>query len=258
MNIPNELRIVVPEGYPTPPFMRRYMLPEEGHVWLKRDFSSQEVRILAHFEDGALMRAYQEDPDLDPHSLIGEKILETTGVEYERKDVKITVFSDIYGAGINSLAEQLGRPRHEAAHIKHGIHSQFPGIADLKRAVTKIGDKGDYIVTWGGRRYFAEPSVTTGGRTRKFSYKLLNYLIQGSAADQTKDCLIHWYDNHNPSTGVSFSAAVHDELNISAPEDCWEEAMRDLKNSMERGLFDVPMRSEGFYGPNWFDLKGCF
>lgn len=255
MNIPNEYQIVVPEGYPTPPFMRRYMLPEEGHFWLKRDFSSQEVRILAHFEDGDLMRAYQNNPDLDPHGTVGKGVLDLIGIEYPRKDIKMTVFLIIYGGGATALAQNIGCSYQEACKIRDAVFAAYPAIRSLQRAVTKIGDRNDFIVTWGGRRYYAELSETKGGKTRRFSYKLLNYLIQGSAADQTKDCIIHWYDNHDPTLGNVFLATVHDEVNISAPKEVWERSMADLRSSMDRDLFDVPMRSEGFYGPNWFDLK---
>ena len=254
MNIPNELRVDMPDGYPDPPFMRRYMLPEEKHVWCKRDFSSQEVRILGHFEDGDLMKAYQQDPELDPHGTIQRGVMEITGREYDRKDIKITVFLIIYGGGVGALASQIGCSYDEAKSIRDAVLRAYPAIRSLQRQVTKTGDDSMAVYTWGGRRYFAEPSITSGGKTRKFSYKLLNYLIQGSAADQTKDCIIDWNASRSHN-GEVFLATVHDEINISVHKDHWENGMAELKSSMDRDLFDVPMRSEGFVGPNWFDMK---
>lgn len=255
MNVTNELKIVVPRGLPAPPLMRRYLLPEDGHVWLKRDFSGQEVRILAHFEDGTLMEAYVSNPNLDPHQMALEMIATLTGVAHTRKDVKITAFSIVYGSGNASLAEQLGCALHEAAGIKAGYYKALPGVKKLQKLVSGRGRAGKSIRTWGGREYYTEPPKIIRGRKMDFSYKLLNYLIQGSAADQTKQCVIDW-DADRPADNV-FMATVHDEINISVPADDWERSMKVLKEVMDQDLFDVPMRSEGFYGPNWFDMEAC-
>lgn len=103
--------------------------------------------------------------------------------------------------------------------------------------------------------YYREPSKVVNGRKMDFSYKLLNYLIQGSSADQTKQCLIDWI-GAKPDSHI-FLATVHDELNISVPKEEWESGMELLKRYMNQDLFDVPMRSEGFYGDNWYDLTEC-
>lgn len=253
MNVPNEYDIVIPEGFPTPIFMRRYMLPEEGHTWIKRDFSSQEVRIAGHFEDGDLLLAYQNNPNLDPHQMASDIIYERTGHRFPRKWIKIVFFSIIYGAGVATTAERLGVDRSTGDKIIRELFRVFPGIKDLQKEVKKIADSGGFITTWGGRRYFAEPPKLIGGTYRKFGYKVLNYLIQGSAADQTKDCIIAWNSVKKPE--VIFLAAVHDEINISAPSNCAFSSMKVLKDMMDRDLLDCPMRSEGFMGPNWFDLE---
>lgn len=255
MNVPNEYKIDIPRGLPTPPMMRQYLLPEQDHYWLKRDFSSQEVRILAHFEDGVLMEAYVANPDLDPHAMAQELIKGISGVMYARKDVKITGFSIIYGSGVSSLGAQLGRPRNEAQSIKDAYLQALPGVRKLQRATNKRGKAGKSVTTWGGRIYFKEPGIYKNGVLMDFSYKLLNYLIQGSAADQTKQVIVDWWNERDEDE--IFLATVHDEINMSAPIETWEESMDFLRTCMEQDLFDVPMRSEGFYGPNWFDLKEC-
>lgn len=255
MNVTNEIKGNTPVDLPPPPLMREYLLPEEGHHWLKRDFSSQEIRMLAHFEDGELMQAYCGDPELDPHEMARQMVAEITGHEFERKDIKITAFSIIYGSGVRSLAEQLGRPHHEAQLIKDGYLKAMPGVKKLQKIVTNRANQGMDIRTWGGRMYYKEPSKVVRGRKMNFAYKLLNYLIQGSSADQTKQCVIDW-DKAKPVDNV-FLATVHDEINISAPVDTWKHDMTVLKEYMEQDLFDVPMLSEGFVGPNWYDVKEC-
>ena len=253
-NVPTEFvdpqgnPLPVPEGLHPYPLMRRYCLPEEGHVWLKRDFSSQEIRILAHFEDGTLCQAYRADPNLDPHQLAKELITQITGLVFERKIVKITGFSIIYGTGVTGLSKQLYIPYHEGATLKEAYLKAMPGVRALMNDVQMRGRSGDFIRTWGGRIYYKEPSDQWD-----FSYKLLNYLIQGSAADQTKEALNDWEDMKDSS--VLFIATVHDEINASAPKEEWERHMAILREAMNKDRFDVPMLSEGYIGNNWQDLE---
>lgn len=267
-NVPTEFTdatgapLPVPEGLFHLPLMRSYCLPEVGHVWLKRDFSSQEIRILAHFEDGALCEAYRANPNLDPHQMARELINAMIGVMYARKSIKITGFSIIYGSGAGGLSSQLGSSYDEAAAIKTAYLDAMPDVKALIRDVTNRGRSGQPIRTWGGRLYFVEPPKQIkftdrwGNEVEKlqeFAYKLLNYLIQGSAADQTKESINDWEDQR-PADSI-FLATVHDEINISAPKEAWQEHMRILKECMNRDRFDVPMLSEGFVGENWADIE---
>lgn len=245
----NPLR--TPEGLPDFPFMRQYCLPEVGHVWIKRDFSSQEIRVLAHFEDGSLCEAYRSNPNLDPHQMAVDMINSLIGVVYARKDIKVTGFSLIYGSGATGIARKLGRAVSEGYAIKEAYLNALPGVKTLMQDVQRRGKSGQPIRTWGGRLYYVEPSKEVGGQFRDFAYKLLNYLIQGSAADQTKESLNDWHDDR---AGASFIATVHDEINASAPKEEWQAAMERLTYHMNADRFDVPMLSEGFVGENWHDI----
>ncbi len=231
---------------PDPPYIRKYLLPEEGHVWAMRDFSGQELRIGAHYEDGSLMQAYKDNPRLDPHGRAQEMIKELYGVELSRKDVKITGFRIIYGGGAPAIAGALGLSIPEGAALKAHYLGAMPGIKTLMDNVSARGRAGKHITTWGGRHYYAE--------SRDKAYKLTNYLIQGSAADQTKQCCADWYYEYKRPQDI-FMATVHDEINISVPADDIPEGMQQLKSAMDQDFFDVPMASEGLVGDNWHDLK---
>jgi DNA polymerase-1 len=252
-NPPNEMRAKAPEGFPKIPLMRQYLLPEEGHRWLKRDFSSQEIRILAHYEDGALMAAYRDNPNLDPHEMTRLMIHQLTGIELERRQVKIIGFSIIYGSGVTGLSEQLGVDYSRAHTLREAYMSALPGIRILGDALRSRGRQGIPLRTWGGRLYLPEAPRLVKGAMRSFEYKLLNYLIQPSAADQTKQCIIEW-DEIRPVDN-SFLITMYDEIDISAPEERWQESMEILKEVMNRDRFDVPMRSDGFWGCNFGELN---
>ena len=253
-NVPNEFDQAVPAGLPPLPLMKEYLLPEEGHVWLKRDYSQQELRILAHYAEGFMLEQYQKDPTTDFHDLAGTLIKENTHIELPRKYVKITAFSIIYGAGAGTMAERMGTPVEEASRVKSAYLDTFPSIGDLQRELKYRARTGVPMKTWGGREYYCEPPAISKkhGRMMSFDYKMLNYLIQGSAADCTKEALIEYY--RECETGI-FLTTVYDEINISAPAEHAEKEMAILEKCMRAPKFDVPMLSDGYRGPNWGTLE---
>lgn len=260
-NVPNDFEsVVVPEaihlrmtdlGKPPIILLRSYLLPEEGQVWLKRDFSAQEMRIMAHFAEGRLFDAYRADPNVDPHKMVQGMLKELLGIDLPRKFLKIIAFGIMYGRGVANLSAALGVDEAQGKSFRDAYYSLLPEVKSLSYATRDAGKRGAGIRTWGGRLYFREPDPTG----RDLSYKLLNYLIQGSAADQTKQSMIDWYDQREADT--SLIAAVHDEINISAPIDMAPQAMATLRKAMDADRFDVPFRSEGFTGPNWADIEDC-
>lgn len=248
-NIPNDFEekgIFPPEGFPPLPLMRAYLEPDEGHDWLKRDFSSQEMRVLAHFEDGALMQAYQENPKLDPHAYAQTLIREKTGMVLERRATKIIAFSLLYGAGVTHISEQLGIPYHEASTLKEAYLNSFPDVKDLSANVKARGRSGKPVRTWGGRIIFSEKG------DRDLSYKLLNHLIQGSSADVTKESIIKW---RNLKRAARFLLTVHDENCVSSPKVETPKEMEYLKESMDTLPLDCPLASDGFIGPTYAEVK---
>jgi len=247
-NPPNDFEeLVVPPGQPEMMHMRSYLLPEEGTIWLKRDFSAQEMRIMAHYTEGSLAQAFRRDPSTDPHEAVKAIIKEKSGVELSRKFVKITGFGIMYGRGVPNLSAALGVDVERGKATRDAYYAALPEVRDLSNETRKRGRNGGFITTWGGRRYFREPN-----EERDLSYKLLNYLIQGSAADQTKQAIVDWHAMRKPTDMLI--AAVHDELNICAPADEADAAMYRLQTAMDWPRFDVPFQSEGYRGPNWADI----
>lgn len=245
-----------PKGtnWPDLPKLRSYFIPEKGHVFLHRDYNQQELRILAHFEDGDMCAAYNKNPWLDFHEEAKGNILNLTGVSYLRKEVKITNFGLIYGMGVGKLARSIGTDVERARRLKNAILTTYPGLKDLSRDISFRGRTGEYIKTWGGRCYYVEPAKVIDGETHTYEYKLLNYLIQGSAADCTKESIIRYEELR--SNDARFLITVHDENNISAPKKIAEREMGRLREAMESVEFDVPMLSEGKSSEkNWASVK---
>jgi len=83
---------------------------------------------------------------------------------------------------------------------------------------------------------------------RAFTYKALNKLIQGSAADMTKKAMLELYKE-----GITPHIQVHDELDISVVNDL--EAAK-IKDVMENAVdLKIPNKVDYESGPNWGSIK---
>lgn len=236
------------------PLVRKYVLPDKGEVFFHRDYNQQELRILAHFEDGALARAYQENPRLDMHDFVKDKIHEIVHLSLQRRAVKVINFGILYGMGLGKLAKGLSCSIDDAKTMKGAHRKALPGVTELERDIKNRGRSGACITTWGGRQYYAEPPKITSEGSRTFEYKLLNYLIQGSAADNTKEALIRYHE-HPKKRDARFLVTVYDEVNGSAPPKALRHEMKVLKDAMESVEFGVPMLTDGKTGPTWGAVK---
>jgi len=251
-NIPTEFKVTPPAGLPELPRMRRYVLPDEGCVLVASDFNGQEMRIAAHFAEGRAAEIYRNDPRADFHAAVAQIIEADAGLRLDRKMVKITGFSLIYGSGVNSLAELLGVDRGTAANIRKHYFQALPGFKELMDDVSERGRQGGCVKTWGGRLLYSEKPKIVKGQQWSFEYKLLNYLIQGSAADQTKEAIIHvgYWDSD-----CRFLATVHDENVYSIRPEELDTEVENIKASMEdQPGWDVPFKAEVKVGKNWADM----
>lgn len=242
---------------PSLPWVRSYICPFPGHVIIDRDYSQQEPRILAHFDAGQLMQKYLENPWIDFHDYAKAE-LEVFGLFYERKPVKNTNLGLIYGMGAGKLAIKNDMSVEDSKTLRNAILKLYPGLKEMYKEMKRREVAEEPVHTWGGREYFCEPPRIIDGRIRHFDYKLVNVLIQGSAADCTKEAVLRWNRQirQRGKLGVWFLIlTVHDQLSASVPAEDAEEAMEVLRECMESVPFDVPMLSEGAISDtNWAEL----
>lgn len=242
---------------PVLPLTRKYVLPDEGDLFVHRDFDGQELRIFAHFESGSLLQEYLANPMLDPHGWVLQEILKLTDRvnEKDRTKVKTLNFQSMYGGGITAITEKLRCSRAEAQEFKNFHDAALPGRKILSEEIIRIVRRNEPIRTWGGRLYYCEPPARIEGRLVDFSYKLINYLIQGSAADITKEAICRWHEGGGTNNGTRFLLTVYDEVNLSVPRVCVKESMAWLHEVMESVELDCPMRSSGKIGSSWGKLE---
>lgn len=240
-------------GIPDLPLVRQYLLPDAGHLFGHRDYNQQELRLLAHFEDGALLAQYQENPRLDVHDYVRVMLEEILQRPLERRPVKILNFGKCYGMGKTGFMEKTGCSEKEARMFIEAHKRALPGVTDLEKRIRARAAAEEPIRTWGGRRYYCEPPmfVKRFKRMMTFEYKLLNYLIQGSAADVTKEAIIRLHEHPRWPQLARFLVAVHDEVNSSIPKRAVKEALEIQREVMQSIEVDVVMLSDAKVGSRW-------
>jgi DNA polymerase I-like protein with 3'-5' exonuclease and polymerase domains len=90
---------------------------------------------------------------------------------------------------------------------------------------------------------------TDRGLKGAYTYKALNKLIQGSAADMTKKAMLDLYNE-----GIIPHIQIHDELDISIEN---ETQAKKIIEIMENAVkLEVPNKVDYEFGKNWGDING--
>jgi DNA polymerase I-like protein with 3'-5' exonuclease and polymerase domains len=270
MNSPN-LQQVPARHEVIGPLVRSLFLPEEGELWAANDFSSQEPRLLVHYATllelpGAerMAEAYRTDPATDFHQMIADM----AGIS--RKAAKTIGLGLMYGMGKQKLANSLDLPLDEAAELISNFHAKVSflrGTVDsVMRRIEHPASNGSIRTLLGRKCRFPlwEPVeyginkalpreqavVEYGPRIKRaMTYKGLNRLIQGSAADQTKAAMVAL-----SKAGFRLLLQVHDEIALSVgKKEEAEEAARIMTNAVQ---LEVPSRVDVEIGPSWGEAKG--
>jgi DNA polymerase I-like protein with 3'-5' exonuclease and polymerase domains len=88
---------------------------------------------------------------------------------------------------------------------------------------------------------------------RALTYKALNKLIQGSAADMTKQAMLDLYNE-----GIVPHIQIHDELDISVVDEKQGARVKEIMENVKPGgtTMKVPNKVDAEYGETWGDIKG--
>jgi DNA polymerase-1 len=232
------------------PNVRQYVVPAPGCVFVGRDYSAQEMKLLAHFTDGALLESLKADPSKDVHMIAAD----IAGIT--RKVAKTLGFAVLYGAGVGRIAESLDITVAEATQIKRKYLQALPEIKTFQDKLSKAGRTGNFITTLGGRQYYVQAPAVVNGVMRSFEYKLTNYMIQGSAADQTKEAM--WHFATHSQNGGELVLSVHDQLVIQCPMSELEVNRALLEQSVNGSYQDVlkyKITSDEAIGNNFGECK---
>ena len=230
------------------PQMRKYIVPTPGYILIGRDYRSQEMRLLAHFTGGLLLEQLIANPEMDVHEIAG------TMAKITRKVAKTMGFAILYGAGAARVAESLGITVDEARQLKAKYLRALPEIKTFTKEINDKAAFGEGITTLGGRYYSIQSPAIVKGILRSFEYKLVNYKIQGSAADHTKEAM---YTYATTTKTGHLLLTVHDQLVVEVPVDDQASERKIFANAMDNSFADilkVKMLSDESVGHNFAEL----
>ena len=247
------------------PMIRSLFLPDEGCTWGCFDYNQQEPRLVVHYACLSKMygvdevaNAYHEG-DADFHSIVSEM----AGIP--RKQAKTINLGLFYGMGKNKLQAELGVSKDRADDLFKKYHGKVPFVKMLMDAVMRRAQDSGKIRTLLGRvcRFHLWEPAQFGihkalpheealrehgpGIRRAYTYKALNKLIQGSAADMTKKAMLDLY-----KAGIIPHIQVHDELDISVKDD--KEAKKIVQIMETAVELEVPNKVDYESGKNWGDI----
>ena len=266
MNNPN-LQQIPARNKDLGPRIRSLFVPEEGCKWGCFDYSQQEPRLVVHYAAlqglygvDEVVDAYKNDNDTDFHQIVAD--MAEIG-RFQAKTINLGLF---YGMGKNKLQAELGINKLQAEDLFKQYHQRVPFVKQLMDAVMRRAQNRGKVRTLLGRLcrfHLWEPNqfgihkplphdealAEHGpGIRRAYTYKALNKLIQGSAADMTKKAMI---DLH--AEGILPHLQVHDELDISVQDKKEADKIREIMESTV--TLEVPNKVDYEEGDNWGSIK---
>ena len=248
------------------PMIRSLFIPEEGHRWGVFDYSQQEPRLVVHYASlyklpsvYDVIDAYQNDPNADFHQTVADM------AEIPRSQAKTINLGLFYGMGKGKLQAELGVSKEKATELFNTYHAKVPFVKQLmSKASNRAQDRGQIRTLLGRlcRFHLWEPNSFGmhkamthedalkehgPGIKRAYTYKALNKLIQGSAADMTKKSMLELYKE-----GIIPHIQIHDELDISVED---ESHAKKIIEIMENAVtLEVPNKVDYEHGDNWGEI----
>jgi DNA polymerase I-like protein with 3'-5' exonuclease and polymerase domains len=255
------------------PMIRSLFLPEVDHKWGCFDYSQQEPRLVVHYAattepicfDESVTKIVEEfkNDSVDFHKTVA--IMANISRD-QAKTINLGLF---YGMGKAKLQAELGlNSKEEAENLFNQYHTNVPFVKELMNKTSAHAQSSGSIGTLLGRRCrfnkwepatfgmhtamsFEEAERTYGrGRIRRaMTYKALNKLIQGSAADMTKKAMLDLYNE-----GIIPHIQIHDELDISVIDD---NQAKKIVEIMEGAVtLAIPNKVDYESGETWGDIYG--
>jgi DNA polymerase-1 len=220
----------LPKGDDT---VRRAFLPkDDDHVIVTSDLDQVEFRMFASLsKDPNLISLFNlaDATGSDPFTEIGREIYQDPSMQKSDKRrnlIKGVVYGRLYGAGVAKQALTAGVPEHQMRSVSDAFDLRFPGMTLFQKQVEDVGMKRlraggqGYVNTWTGRRLPCDEDRV---------YTLVNYLIQGGAAEIFKANLIKL---DKADLTEFLIVPVHDEIVLNAPRESAEEIKELVRQCM--------------------------
>jgi len=247
------------------PLIRSLFIPESGCKWGCFDYNQQEPRLVVHYasldQDTSAFNVKDSylNFDADFHTIVAKM------ADIPREQAKTINLGLFYGMGKAKLQAELGVSREKAEELFVIYHNKVPFVKNLMKSVSNRAQQRGQIRTLLGRlcRFhlwepnqfgmhkalpFEQAVQEHGpGIRRAYTYKALNKLIQGSAADMTKKSMLDLYKE-----GIISHIQIHDELDISIESNKQANKIIDIMENAVK--LNVPNKVDYESGDNWGDI----
>lgn len=231
------------------PLVRDAFIPSPGNSLLLCDYDQVEMRLMTHFARSErladafkhgdiftnMARDLFNDPTIDKGSTL-------------RQLTKQCTYAKIYGAGAAKFAETAGLSFERGKAFVDAYDRGFPEVRQFQDAVTKVASERNRTdgIAWVqspmGRKHVA--------LHQEDLYKLVNYLVQGTAADLLKEKLV---ELDKAGLADMFVLPVHDELILDVPTEDVDEVSATLQAIMADDSYLVPLTAEAAVVHRWGD-----
>lgn len=179
---------------------RCFVVPDDSYFIYSFDFDQMEYKLLVDYLGvPGLVRLLNSGSDF--HQVTADR----TGVS--RRQAKTLNFAMLYGVGFDELANMLGTSKRNALELKTKVYKEMPKLWDFIYEVRQKAKRRGYTFNRYNRIYKC--------RDGRFSYKHVNYIIQGSCADFVKEKMVDVHDYLKTSKAKSrMILQVHDQLDF--------------------------------------------
>jgi DNA polymerase-1 len=246
MSITNPALQTLPKGDDV---VRRAFIPkDENHVIVTSDLDQVEFRMFASLADDPNLTAMFNIADStgsDPFTEIGREVYADPTMQKSDKRrnlIKSMVYGRLYGAGVAKQALTAGVHEVQMKSVSDAFDARFPGMTHFQRSIEDVGmrrfkaEGQGYVYTWTGRRLPCDDNRV---------YTLVNYLIQGGAAEVFKSNLVKL---DQADLTELLIVPVHDEIVLNAPRESAEEIKQLVRKCMTT--------TEGWNVPLTADVDG--
>ncbi|XP_069712567.1 DNA polymerase nu [Phaenicophaeus curvirostris] len=219
---------------------RTLFVSKKGYTFLAADFSHIELRILADLSsEPELLKLFQEPETTDIFSTLASQ---WKGIQHEqvkhadREQAKRVVYSVVYGAGKERLADCLGITPLQASQFIESFMQKYKKVHEFtKKTIEQCRNKGYVVSIMGRKRPLANINSQDYKLRAQAERQAVNFVVQGSAADLCKMAMVEIFTSVviSPTLTARLIAQIHDELLFEVEDSQIQEFSALVRRTME-------------------------
>jgi DNA polymerase-1 len=235
--------------------MRHLVMADEGKKLVAVDLDSIELLIFAAFlgPGSIILNMMKNGEDMHSYTakMLGmkERHRGLGVVESPRQRGKKRNYEAIYGGGLKAMKKWHGIDTATARKWQQRFDEAYPEIGEFTDMIELRLEEREFVRTPFGRRHRAHNPQFAD----RESYRFVNYLVQGTAADLFKEAVVRTHE-----AGIPMIALTHDEILA----ECDAADAEDAKHEIQTFMCNFPqinklvqITAEGAVVDRWSQVK---